>query len=110
MDEGDRMSTLRQRQKLNDIHSKCTKCVRGDQEGIKGGREEEEGKRETKNKEQRTENEEKDAMKWGSFQERTVGEKEKVERGRTNDPEEMIRDTRYVEGIGVGVSAEGLTG
>jgi hypothetical protein len=94
MDEGDRMSTLRQSQRLNDIHSKCGKCVRGDQEGIKGGREEEKGKRETKNKEQRTENEAKDAMKWSSFQERTVGEKEKAERGWINDPEkEVIRDT-----------------
>ena len=63
MDEGDRMSTLRQSQRLIDIHSKCAKCVRGDREGIKAGREEREGKRETKNKEA------KDMMKWGSFQE-----------------------------------------
>ena len=54
MDEGDGMSTLRQSQRLNDIHSKCAKCVSGDQEGIKGGREEEEDERETKNGERRT--------------------------------------------------------
>ena len=89
MDEGDRMSTLPQRQKLNDIHSKCAKCVRGDQEGIKRGREEEECKRETENGER---SEGRDEMgflprtnSWGEGEGRT---------GWTNDPEkEMIRDT-----------------
>jgi hypothetical protein len=58
----------------------------GIKKGIKEGRKEkEEGKK--RNRERRNE------RKRGSFQERTVGEKEKGRRGWINDPKEVIRGT-----------------